>query len=154
MKMYFPEHLMGSLIVAFWPGDVAVDPPHFGHTHYLHFHRRYPWLPLVTLVIPVEICCSRWALPGRDMKAGAVCAHVCVCVCVCACVFKCVCMSEIQPLPEPSFWRILWWRHWHSSSHTHTFTHTHRQERGTGRRDRGKAVKYETGASKFRYTLA
>lgn len=56
----------------FWHEDVAVDQLDFGHTHSLHFHRRlqrYPWLPLVTLVIPLEICCSQWALPGRDMKA-------------------------------------------------------------------------------------
>lgn len=36
---------------------------------------------------------------------------------------------------------------------SHTHTHTHAHERGRGR-DRGKAVKYETGASKFRYTIA
>lgn len=50
----------------------------------------------------------------------------------------CVCVSEIQPPPEPSFWRILWWQHWHSSSWTHAHAHTHRKERGKGGEIGGK----------------
>lgn len=70
----------------------------------------------------------------------------------CACVYAYLRVCEIQPLPESSFWHILWWQHWLSSRLAHTHIHPYTHTRGEGERS-GESCEIWNRASKFRYTL-